>query len=186
LSLEPFSPSGFCHIRVNFSRRTALVLVGAGVVALSAAPVVCPALRNDRRRSLTVAERRGIPDCPSEASRNLSAPDALECWFYTERAAWRIVSRVSAHHALVVRTEVTQRDAALDVARTIVATSQSDFGEVLVYASSLRERRALTGDTASVTITRIRWTPAEGFSTLTYQMPIHRSPGDNDPAAQRD
>jgi hypothetical protein len=99
-------------------------------------------------------------------------PRSLECWFYTGSTGWRITKRTSAHHAFVVRIEVTDLDRAPGIARFIVKATRPAFGEVMVYASPVA---GLPGPAASDAqgrlVTRVRWTEQDGFDTLTFRRP---------------
>jgi hypothetical protein len=125
------------------------------------------------RRAVLAIEREGrTPDCPAGAKRDVLSPDALECWFYEESAAWKIVTAVSAHGALVLETEVTDAAVLPAVARGVVRGSAGRFTEVLVYGMVLAPRDSLAADTgAGDVVTRVRWTPREGFTALMFRKP---------------
>jgi hypothetical protein len=127
------------------------------------------ALPDGRRLVLSVDRYRAIPDCPAGAAHDVTGPDALQCWFYDATDAWRIVGVLSAHNAVVIEVEVTDIDRLAVIAETIVTNLGSRFGEVLVYGTQA-SRRGADGRGDDL-VTRIRWTPQEGFSRLRYARP---------------
>lgn len=153
----------------SWLRLHAGVLAGlAGLIALTigVARVDAP---SGLRAAHSFRGHLGLPDCPASAERDLRAPEALQCWFYTARGAWRMTSRVSAHHALVVTVEVSAPDDARAVAHLVIERSRADYGEVLVYVAPL-------APTGPVDIRRVQWSRASGFSELTYRRPAATSP----------
>lgn len=130
-----------------------------------------------RRSVLSLRGHRGIPDCAAGADRRLLEPQALECWFYDRAGAWRIVSVLSAHHALVVHVEVTDASTLGAAARLVVERLGREFGEVLVYGALVADdppgqRRPH----AAGVVTRIRWTPRDGFARLDFARPAAANP----------
>ncbi len=79
---------------------------------------------------------------------------------------WNVVSERSAHHALMVRVEMTEPERAHELAERLVDASRDDFEEILVYVyrpaagSHLAERR-------------VRWTRATGLDELVL-LPVPR------------
>ena len=148
----------------SWLRLHAGVLAGvAGLIALTigVARVDAP---SGLRAAHSFRGHLGLPDCPASAERDLRAPEALQCWFYTARGAWRMTSRVSAHHALVVAVDVSAPDDAREVAHLVIERSRADYGEVLVYVAPL-------APTGAVEVRRVQWSRASGFSELTYCRP---------------
>jgi hypothetical protein len=144
------------------------LVVTAGLASLTDGPEVAP-------RPPSLNGRLGIPDCPAGAIHDPLGPRSLECWFYTGATGWRITKRVSAHHAFIVRVEVTDLGAAPDIAHAIVKATRPAFGEVMVYATALpRPSHAGTDDATPGLVTRIRWTEQDGFDTLTFRRPAAR------------
>jgi len=156
-------------VHPSWLRLHAGVLAGlAGLIALTigVARVDAP---SGLRATRSFRGHLGLPDCPASAEGDLRAPDALQCWFYSARGAWRLTSRVSAHHALVVTVEVSAPDDARDVARLVIERSRAGYGEVLVYVAPLEE-------TGSVDVRRVQWSRLTGFSELTYRRPAAAAP----------
>jgi hypothetical protein len=110
----------------------------------------------------------GIRDCPAGAEDDLLAPLSLQCWFYGERGAWRLLSLASAHEALVIEAEVSSLDVVEEMAGGVVRGAREDFGEVLVYAVRMRDRLAAEGPEAEDLVVRVQWTPAGGLSMLEF------------------
>ena len=79
---------------------------------------------------------------------------------------WNVVSERSAHHALMVRVEMTEPERAPELAARLVDAARDDFEEILIYVhrpaggSHLAERR-------------VRWTRATGLDELVL-LPVPR------------
>jgi hypothetical protein len=141
------------------------LVVTAGLTSLTDGPVFEP-------RPPSLNGHRGIPDCPVGAIYDPSGPRSFECWFYTGTTGWRITKRVSAHYAFVVRIEVTNLNAAPDIARVIVKATRPAYGEVMVYASAITSPPQPSVDPGQrELVTRVRWTEQDGFDTLTFKRP---------------
>jgi hypothetical protein len=150
----------------------------AGVLAAAAgSAIVCAELSHWRGHGTPQAGLRslhgqhGITDCPGDAARDLLAHHSLQCRFYGGQGAWRIVALISAHHALVVQVVVTDPDVIDEIARAITAQTAGRFGEILIYASAWNEGSTRISSRDQL-VTRIRWTPHDGFSTMTYFKPV--------------
>jgi hypothetical protein len=129
-----------------------------------------------RRAVQSLRGYRGIPDCPPTATADVLASDALECWFYGTDGAWRLLTVVSAHHALVVEAEVTGEAVVDEMANLVIGSRASDFAEVLIYASPIARDRSRSGTQVPGTVTRLRWTPGDGLSRLVFQRPRNAFP----------
>jgi len=131
------------------TRQLGAVLVG---LALSACAARRPPARGDY----------GIPRCPPAAADHLLLHDALQCWFDAPHGRWRTLSRESHYAVLVVQVEAMDLDDAEAIAQAFVTNQRATFSEILIYA-----RR----EGVASTIRRVRWTAADGFETLEFEVP---------------
>ncbi|MQA30724.1 MAG: hypothetical protein GEU82_12950 [Luteitalea sp.] len=104
---------------------------------------------------------RGILRCPADAHQDLFSFRALQCWFDAPHGRWRMLSRVSAHGALIVEAEATELQDADEIARRFVAGRDGGFSEVLVYVQ-------LESAADPTLIRRVRWTRRTGFEALQF------------------
>jgi hypothetical protein len=119
-----------------------------------------------RRAVLALPGHDAYPDCREHAGGR--DHEVLQCWAYGTRGAWRVSSLLSAHGALVIQTLVTDREVADEAAQWAVDRFGDRYGEILLYASVLTPPRP-SAPSPSATVTRVRWTPGNGFTRLTFE-----------------
>jgi hypothetical protein len=130
-------------------------LIPGGTVLAGTAIVILIGLAWDGRQQRHAADDHGIFPCPAGAEKNLLSTSALECWLPSARhGRWRVLARISAHGALVVRAEAADLRDAEEIAQRFVDGVGYKFFEILMYVQ--QEATA-----APRQIRRVRWTGRE-------------------------
>ena len=98
--------------------------------------------------------------------------DATESQFIQLiNADWEITDMATAHGAFVIEIEADDPERTEEIARALVEPIKADYDEILVYVH-------LRGNDSDLPARRMQWTPAAGYSELTYPDPDPAAPPD--------
>ena len=84
---------------------------------------------------------------------------------------WEITDMATAHGAFVIEIEADDPERTEEIARALVEPIKADYDEILVYVH-------LRGNDSDLPARRMQWTPAAGYSELTYPDPDPAAPPD--------
>jgi len=72
-------------------------------------------------------------DCPGGRVENFMAARAQLCWYRAPQGRWRILNHEFHYDSLVMDTEATTVDMAVEITRRLVEVHNERFSEMLIY-----------------------------------------------------